>query len=89
MPTRPRNSLPPDSRPIAVVTGTRAEYGLLETVMHAIDAHPRLTLQCVAAGMHLVTATHRDIAFPLAAKVRLQKPAPGSQSRGIAIPRPR
>lgn len=60
-------------RKIAVVTGTRAEYGLLETVMHAIDQHPRLTLQCVAAGMHLVTSTHRDIAFPIAAKVRMQK----------------
>lgn len=61
-------------RKIAVVTGTRAEYGLLETVMRAVDQHPRLTLQCVAAGMHLVTGTHHDIAFPIAAKVRLQKP---------------
>ncbi|MBB6429803.1 UDP-N-acetylglucosamine 2-epimerase [Algisphaera agarilytica] len=61
-------------RNIAVVTGTRAEYGLLETVMRAIDAHPKLSLQCVAAGMHLVTGTHQDIAFPIAAKVRMQKP---------------
>lgn len=61
-------------RTIAVVTGTRAEYGLLAPVMHAIDQHPRLTLRCVAAGMHLITGTHRDIAFPVAAKVRMQKP---------------
>ena len=58
---------------IAVVTGTRAEYGLLEPVMRAIDDHPGLRLLCVAAGMHLVTGTHRDIAFPIAAKVRMQK----------------
>jgi UDP-hydrolysing UDP-N-acetyl-D-glucosamine 2-epimerase len=63
-------------RRIAVVTGTRAEYGLLEPLMHAVDAHPRLSLQCVVAGMHLVTQTHRDIAFPIAARVRMQKPAP-------------
>lgn len=61
-------------RTIAVVTGTRAEYGLLVPVMHAINDHPKLTLQCIAAGMHLVTGTHHDIAFPIAAKVRMQKP---------------
>ncbi|MEM8738156.1 MAG: UDP-N-acetylglucosamine 2-epimerase [Planctomycetota bacterium] len=61
-------------RRIAVVTGTRAEYGLLETVMHAVDRHPRLTLQCVAAGMHLVAGTAAEVAFPLAARVRMQKP---------------
>ena len=61
-------------RKIAVVTGTRAEYGLLATVMHAIDQHPGLTLQCFASGMHLVTGSHRNLAFPIAAKVRLQKP---------------
>ena len=61
-------------RTIAVVTGTRAEYGLLAPVMHAIDQHAKLSLQCVVAGMHLVTGTHRDIAFPIAAKVRVQKP---------------
>jgi len=72
-------------RTIAVVTGTRAEYGLLAPVMHAIDAHPKLQLQCVAAGMHLITGTHRDIAFPVAAKVRMQKPAPGNQ--GIRVGR--
>ncbi|MEM6458160.1 MAG: UDP-N-acetylglucosamine 2-epimerase [Planctomycetota bacterium] len=63
-------------RRIAVVTGTRAEYGLLEPVMRAVDAHPALELLCVAAGMHLVTGTHADIGFPIAAKVRMQKPEP-------------
>lgn len=60
-------------RRIAVVTGTRAEYGLLETVMRAIDGHPALALQCVASGTHLTTSTWKDIALPIAAKVPMQK----------------
>jgi len=42
------------SRKICVVTGTRAEYGLLKSLMEAIAAHPRLRLQLVVTGMHLV-----------------------------------
>jgi UDP-N-acetylglucosamine 2-epimerase (non-hydrolysing)/GDP/UDP-N,N'-diacetylbacillosamine 2-epimerase (hydrolysing) len=41
-------------RRIAVITGTRAEYGVLRSVLRAIDAHPRLELQLVATGMHLL-----------------------------------
>ncbi len=41
-------------RNIAVVTGTRAEYGILRTVLAAIDAHPKLRLRLVVTGMHLV-----------------------------------
>ncbi|MFQ5590485.1 MAG: UDP-N-acetylglucosamine 2-epimerase [Phycisphaerae bacterium] len=41
-------------RRIAVVTGTRAEYGLLRSIMKAIDKHPRLRLQLVVGGMHLL-----------------------------------
>lgn len=38
---------------ICVVTGTRAEYGLLRPVMERIRASERFTLQVVATGMHL------------------------------------
>jgi GDP/UDP-N,N'-diacetylbacillosamine 2-epimerase (hydrolysing) len=38
---------------IAFVTGTRAEFGLMRTVLEAIRAHPRLRLQIIATGMHL------------------------------------
>ena len=38
---------------VCVVTGTRAEYGILRPVMRAIDASGALTLQVIAAGMHL------------------------------------
>ena len=43
--------MPP--RKICVVTGSRAEYGLLSPVMQAIKAEPAFTLQVVATGMHL------------------------------------
>lgn len=38
---------------ITVVTGTRAEYGLLIPVMRAIQNHPQLNLSIIATGMHL------------------------------------
>ena len=41
------------SRKICVVTGTRAEFGLLRWLMATINATPGLTLQIVATGMHL------------------------------------
>jgi GDP/UDP-N,N'-diacetylbacillosamine 2-epimerase (hydrolysing) len=41
------------SRRICVITGTRAEYGLLRWVMQGIKDDPDLTLQVIATGMHL------------------------------------
>jgi UDP-N-acetylglucosamine 2-epimerase (non-hydrolysing)/GDP/UDP-N,N'-diacetylbacillosamine 2-epimerase (hydrolysing) len=41
-------------RKIAVVTGTRAEYGLSRTIFEAIRDHPRLTLDVIVTGMHLM-----------------------------------
>jgi len=40
-------------RKICVITGSRAEYGLLRWVMQGIQDDPELTLQVVATGMHL------------------------------------
>jgi len=42
-----------EGRRVLVLTGTRAEYGLLKSSMAAIRAHDGLTLQVVATGMHL------------------------------------
>ena len=42
-------------RKICVVTGSRADYGLLRWVMQEIKEDPTLTLQIVATGMHLST----------------------------------
>lgn len=41
------------SRKICIVTGTRAEYGLLRWVMEDIRQNPGLELQVIATGMHL------------------------------------
>lgn len=51
-------------RKICVVTGTRAEYGLLRWLMDGINKSPVLDLQIIATGMHLSPEfglTYRDI----------------------------
>ena len=51
-------------RKICVVTGTRAEYGLLRWVMEEIWESASLELQVIATGMHLSPEfglTYRDI----------------------------
>lgn len=64
-------------RRICVVTGSRAEYGLLYWVMKAIAAHPELELQVIATGMHLSPEfglTYRKIeddGFEINAKVEM------------------
>jgi GDP/UDP-N,N'-diacetylbacillosamine 2-epimerase (hydrolysing) len=52
------------TRKICVITGSRAEYGLLRWVMQGIKVDPELTLQIIATGMHLSPEfglTYRDI----------------------------
>jgi len=48
-------------RRVCVVTGTRAEYGLLRPVMRAIQAHRKLELQLIATGIHLLRAHGRTV----------------------------
>jgi UDP-N-acetylglucosamine 2-epimerase (non-hydrolysing)/GDP/UDP-N,N'-diacetylbacillosamine 2-epimerase (hydrolysing) len=38
---------------IAVLTGTRAEYGILRTLLKKIKAHPKLDLYLIVTGTHL------------------------------------
>ena len=40
------------SAPVLVVTGSRADFGLLLPVMSAVDAHPGLTLRVAVTGTH-------------------------------------
>jgi GDP/UDP-N,N'-diacetylbacillosamine 2-epimerase (hydrolysing) len=64
-------------RNICVVTGTRAEFGLLRWLMQEIDASEVLTLQVIATGMHLSPEfglTYREIeqaGFTIDAKVEM------------------
>lgn len=63
------------SRRICVVTGTRADYGLLYWLMKSLQDDPAITLQVVVCGMHLAPEfgeTWRVVeadGFPVAARV--------------------
>lgn len=68
-------------RKIAVVTGSRAEYGLLYWIIKAVYGDPELHLQLIVTGMHLSAEfgfTVREIeadGFPIAAKVKMLSPS--------------
>ena len=82
-------------RKICVVTGTRAEYGLLRWVMEEIRESASLELQVIATGMHLSPEfglTYRDIeadGFRVDRKVEMllsaDTPSAISKSIGLAI----
>jgi len=42
-------------RKIAVITGTRAEYGIFKSVLREIETNPELDLSLIVIGMHLST----------------------------------
>jgi UDP-hydrolysing UDP-N-acetyl-D-glucosamine 2-epimerase len=82
-------------RRICVVTGSRAEYGLLSVLMRALKSEPAFTLQIVATGMHLAPQfglTWREIeadGFIIDARVDMQltsdTPAGVTKSLGLAV----
>jgi GDP/UDP-N,N'-diacetylbacillosamine 2-epimerase (hydrolysing) len=79
-------------RRVAVITGTRAEYGLLRSTMEAIRGHRSLRLQTVVTGMHLLRKfghTIDDITrdgFDVDARVRMQAgdDGPLDQATGLS-----
>jgi UDP-N-acetylglucosamine 2-epimerase (non-hydrolysing)/GDP/UDP-N,N'-diacetylbacillosamine 2-epimerase (hydrolysing) len=84
-----------NKRKICIVTGTRAEYGLLFWLMKAIEADPDLQLQIIATGMHLSPEfglTYRQIeadGFTLDAKVEMllssDSPVGIAKSMGLGV----
>ncbi len=64
---------------IAVVTGTRSEYGLLRSTLHALNKQSPVRMQIIAAGMHLLPQfgrTEREIVrdgFRISARVPMQR----------------
>ena len=82
-------------RKICVVTGTRAEYGLLRGLVGSIAADPTLELQLVVTGTHLAPEfgnTYREIAqdgFPIARKIDIvlasDTPAAVAKSAGLGL----
>lgn len=80
-------------RKICVVTGTRAEYGLLYWLMKEIQADANLELQVVVTGMHLSPEfglTYKEIEkeFPISKKIEMllssDTPIGISKSMGLA-----
>ena len=83
------------SRKISVVTGSRADYGLLRWVMQGIKDDPELNLQVIATGLHLSPIfglTHKVIeedGFRIDAKVEIlgssDSPAAIAESMALAL----
>ena len=83
------------TRKICVITGSRAEYGLLRWLMQGIKDDPSLTLQVIATGMHLSPEfglTYRQIeqdGFQIDRKVEMltssDSPAGIAKSMGLGL----
>lgn len=74
-------------RIIAIVTGTRAEFGLLKPVMRAVGDHRHLVLQTWVTGTHLTTDSLADIraaGFAVDAKVLMQRRGETGREADIA-----
>lgn len=87
--------MPTNPRRVMVVTGSRAEYGLLHRLLLEIDGSPLLELQLVVTGSHLserhgrtVSEIERD-GLPIAAAVDMallgDRPADLTRSMGKAL----
>jgi UDP-hydrolysing UDP-N-acetyl-D-glucosamine 2-epimerase len=81
------------SKKIAVVTGSRAEYGLLYWIIHELCQAPDFDLQLLVTGMHLspefgltVSEIERD-GFVIAQRVEclLSSDSPGGIAKSMAI----
>jgi len=69
---------------VAVVTGSRSEFGLLVPVIRAIAAHPMLRLRLIVTGTHLLPQeqTINDVraAFSIDAAVQMYDPAKATRA---------
>ena len=82
-------------RKICIITGTRAEYGLLYWLMKEVSADPDLQLQIIATGMHLSPEfglTYQQIeadGFSIDAKVEMllssDSPVGIAKSMGLGV----
>lgn len=74
---------------LAYLTGTRADFGLMEPILQAIAASPVLELELVVTGMHLSDhfgRTEREIeasGLPIAA--RIEVPIDDDSGRGMGV----
>lgn len=63
-------------RRVCILTGTRAEFGLLRPVIRAVQAHEALEPALVVTGAHLLAPaeTWREVEFTIDARVPMQEP---------------
>jgi len=83
------------TRKICVVTGSRADYGLLYWLLRALRGEPQFDLQVVATGMHLapefgltkndITADGFDLAAEVDTLLASDTPAGVAKSIGLGI----
>lgn len=81
------------TRRICVVTGSRAEYGLLYWILHDLKNEPSVTLQLIVTGMHLAPEfglTVREIendGFTISRRVEmlLSSDTPGGIAKSMGI----
>ena len=74
-------------RKIAVVTGTRAEYGYLKPLMEAINNDDELELIPIITGMHLLSEfgdTHKIVEKDFPKSVRIPMSLKGDTLRNMA-----
>lgn len=80
-------------RVISVLTGSRAEYGLLRPVITAIKEHPSLKLHLIVCGMHLSKEFGyslrciKEDGFEVSAKVKMNPMADTGSSMADSIGR--
>ena len=79
-------------RRVAMVTGTRAEFGVLESVLRAMRERTRLDPRLIVTGMHLLPKFGRtidqirDAGWRIDAAVRMQtgRDSPGAEALAVA-----
>lgn len=81
------------TRRVAVVTGTRAEFGLLESTLRAMGNHANLEPQLIVTGMHLLRTFGRtvdqirDAGWRIDAEVPMQRGTDGGAAEAEAVGR--
>lgn len=82
-----------ERKKVAVVTGSRAEYGLLYWVLHDLRAAPDIELQLIVTGMHLspefgmtVQQIERDgFAITRRVEMLLSSDSPGGVAKSLGL----
>jgi UDP-hydrolysing UDP-N-acetyl-D-glucosamine 2-epimerase len=82
-----------EARRVAVVTGSRADYGLLRPTIAALHADPRFEVSLLVCAMHLSARFGRTVeeierdGFPIAARIETapEDDGPGAHGRRLAL----